>query len=58
MATGGLDGIPPDDATVARRTPRRPSLLPSWRNLAPAVAPLADANGGSRTAFGVSGTLF
>jgi len=58
LATGALDGIPPDDATVARRTPRRPSLLPSWRNLAPAVAPVSDANGGARTAFGVSGTLF
>ena len=58
LATSSLDGIPPDDATVARRAPRRPRLLPRWRDLAPAVAPVADANGGSRTAFGVSGTLF
>ncbi|HEY5448809.1 MAG TPA: hypothetical protein VIQ54_08665 [Polyangia bacterium] len=58
LSTSSLDGIPPDDATVARRTPRRPRLLPRWRDLAPAVAPVADANGGARTAFGVSGTLF
>jgi hypothetical protein len=58
LSTSSLDGIPPDDATVARRAPRRPRLLPRWRDLAPAVAPVADANGGARTAFGVSGTLF
>jgi hypothetical protein len=55
-ASYGLDGIPPEE--VALRAPRRARLLPDWRRVAPTLLPLGDATGGSRTGFGVSGTLF
>jgi hypothetical protein len=56
LASGGLDGIPPED--VALRAPRRPGLLPRWRSIAPTLLPVADADGRSRTALGITGTLF
>ena len=55
-ASYGLDGIPPEE--IALRAPRRARLLPDWRRMAPALLPLADATGGSRAGFGVSGVLF
>ena len=56
IASSSLDGIPPEE--VALRAPRRARLLPDWRQMAPTLLPLADATGQSRTAFGVTGTLF
>jgi hypothetical protein len=58
LATGGLDGIPPDEAQVAVRARQRPRLTPSWRSIAPTLLPVADANGGAHTAFGITGPLF
>lgn len=55
-ASYGLDGIPPEE--VALRAPRRARLLPSWRQMAPSLLPLAGANGQTHTALGVTGALF
>jgi len=55
-ASYGLDGIPPEE--VALRAPRRARLLPSWRQMAPTLLPIAGANGQTHTALGVTGALF
>ena len=49
LATSGLDGIPPDDAsTAARRAPR-------WT---PSLMPIAGVDGRSHTGLGIAGVAF
>ena len=50
LTTGGLDGIPPEDAAVAR-APRQPPVAPTH-------LPVADAGGRARPALGVAGVMF